>query len=55
MDLHADKPGTEHEKGELRAALDGAAPSQALLCWLATALGMYVPDLYVIAGMEEPP
>jgi hypothetical protein len=48
-------PGTENERGELRAALDGAAPGRPLLQWLATALGMHVPDLYVIAGMEVPP
>jgi hypothetical protein len=48
-------PGTEDEKGELRAVLAGAAPSRSLLCWLATALGMRVPDLYVVAGMEVPP
>jgi len=47
-------PGTQNEKGELRAALGGAPPSPSLLCWLATALGMHVPDLYVIAGMEVP-
>lgn len=48
-------PGMESEKGELRAALDGAAPGRSLLCWAAAALGMYVPDLYVVAGMEVPP
>src|SRR5580698_5923604 len=48
-------PGTENERGELRAALDGAAPGRPLLQWLAAALGMHVPDLYVIAGMEVPP
>jgi hypothetical protein len=48
-------PGTEDEKAELRAALDGAAPGRSLLCRLATALGMRLPDLYVVAGMEVPP
>jgi hypothetical protein len=48
-------PGTEDEKGELRAAVAGAAPGRSLLCWLAPALGMHVPDLYVVAGMEVPP
>lgn len=29
--------------------------TRSLLRWLATALGMHVPDLYLIAGMEVPP
>jgi hypothetical protein len=48
-------PGTEDERGELRAALAGAAPGRSLLRWLGAALGMRVPDLYVVAGMEVPP
>ena len=48
-------PGTEDEKGELRAAVVGEAPIRSLLCWLATALRMHVPNLYVVAGMEVPP
>jgi hypothetical protein len=47
-------PGTENEKGELRAALAGAAPDRSLLCWLAAALGMRVHDLHLVAGMEVP-
>lgn len=46
--------GTQDEEDELRAVLGGAAPSPPLLCRLATALGMHVPDLYLIAGMEVP-
>lgn len=45
-------PGTG---SELRAALAGAVPGRPLLCRLATALGMHVPDLYLVAGMEVPP
>jgi hypothetical protein len=48
-------PGAQGEKDELRAVLAGAVPSPSLLLWLATALGMHVPDLYLIAGMEVPP
>lgn len=48
-------PGTEKEKGELQAVLGGMAPGRLLLDRLAEALGMHVPDLYVIAGMEVPP
>lgn len=48
-------PDTEDEKGELRAALAGAAPGRSLLRCLATALGMHLPDLYIVAGMEVPP
>ncbi len=47
-------PGAPSEKGELRAVLGGAVPSPPLLHWLAAALGMHVPDLYLIAGMEVP-
>jgi hypothetical protein len=49
-------PGTEGERGELRAALAGAAtPGRSLLGQLAAWLGMHVPDLYIVAGMEVPP
>ena len=38
----------------LRALSGGAVPGPALLGRLAPALGLRVPDLYVIAGMEVP-
>jgi hypothetical protein len=47
-------PGAQGERDELRAVLGGAVPSPPLLCRLATALGMHVPDLYLIAGIEVP-
>lgn len=46
--------GAASEKDELRAVLGGATPSPSLLCWLATVLGMHVPDMYLIVGMEIP-
>src|ERR1700743_799000 len=48
-------PGTDSEKGELRVALAGAVPGRPLLRRLSAALGMRVPDLYLVAGMEVPP
>jgi hypothetical protein len=47
-------PDAESEKDELLAVLGGAVPGPLLLYRLATALGMHVPDLYLIAGMEVP-
>jgi hypothetical protein len=49
-----DLPGTDDEEREFRAVLAGAAPGPPFLRRLAPALGMHVPDLYVIAGMEVP-
>lgn len=46
--------GADSGKGELRAVLGGAVPGPSLLRWLAAALGMHVPDLYLVAGMEVP-
>lgn len=49
-----DLTGTEDGKLGLQAVPGGAAPGLALVRWLAPALGMRVPDRYVIAGMEVP-
>lgn len=50
----ADLPGTADEERDLRAVLGGETPGPLLLSWLAPALGLHVPDLHVIAGIEVP-
>ena len=48
----ADRAGVPEP--ELRAVVEGAVPSPALLHRLAPALGLRAPDLFVIAGLEPP-
>lgn len=48
-------PGLGAEEGAMSAVLAGGPPGRAVLSLLARVLGMRLPDLFVVAGLEVPP